>query len=294
MAFLIPVSCMGTLVVLAGLQRSFIYLPYRGKVPLESSRLPADRIRDILVPGTDGLTLHGWLTTPGGSADSASRFLVILFPGNAGHRGYRAPILAGFNELNCDALTCDYRGYAENAGRPSEEGLARDARAIWDYACGDLKYSADRIVLCGQSLGGGVATRLAWELCREGTPPAGLILRATFTSLTDAAKNLYPWLPVRTFLVDRYPSLDRIGAVTCPLLVMHGERDEVVPFEQGERLFAAAPEKSASGVAKSFLALPHSGHNDILMTAADVVHEAHRQFLQQVRAARSPLPVESP
>jgi pimeloyl-ACP methyl ester carboxylesterase len=272
-------------VMLTSFQRSLIYVPDRGAVTTEGAGIPASRIENIEVLAQDGIALHGWLTHPEPRFSENEKFLVILFPGNAGHRGFRAPLLDDFNSLGCDAMICDYRGYADNEGSPSEPAFARDARSIWDYARQQRNFPAERIILCGESLGGGVATRLAWELCREQTPPAGLILRTTFTSLTDTAQYLYPYLPVRWILVDRYPSIDRIGEITCPILVIHGRRDEIVPFSQGERLFAAAPQRSANGIPRMSLWLPNSGHNDLLSTAAPEIHQAHQSFLKQLRSA---------
>jgi pimeloyl-ACP methyl ester carboxylesterase len=276
----------GALLIFTGLQRSLIYVPYKGPVPLRAAGPIQDRIRELRVPTTDGISLHGWVSKSPQNQSPDEKYLVILFPGNAGHRAFRAPILNDFNDLGCDCLICDYRGYSENAGRPSEEAFAKDAQAIWNYARQELHFPPERIILCGESLGGGVATRLAWELTKAGAPPAGLILRTTFTSLTDTAQRLYPYLPVRLVLVDRYPSITRIPEITCPLLVIHGKRDRIVPFEQGKRLFDAAPEKSDSGIPKTFLALPDSGHNDLLLTADGEIHAAHRQFLEALRRTK--------
>ena len=276
-------SYLGLIVIIAAIQRRLIYHPHKGPVPAHLARMSTERIEEIQVPGGDGLTLHGWLTRPAESSRRPDRELVIIFPGNAGHRAFRAPILDGFNQLGCDALICDYRGYAENKGSPSEEGFARDARAIWDFAVNELNVPRERIILLGESIGGGTATRLAWEKSREGTPPAGLILRTTFTSLTDVARRFYPYLPVNWLLVDRYPSIDRIGEITCPILVMHGDLDEIIPYEQGEQLFDAAPAESANGVPKMFLKLPGTGHNDVMLVSDRIVHEAHREFLSRIR-----------
>lgn len=276
---------LGCLVFFPRLQRSLIYVPYRGPVPVSAARLPAERIAEVQVAVTDRITLEGWKTRPAGTPWGAARGLVILFPGNAGHRAFRAPIMQDFNKLGWECLIFDYRGYAGNKGRPSEENLARDARKIWDFARDELGYPASQIVLCGESLGGGVAVRLAWDLAREGVSPAGLILRTTFTSLADTAQYLYPFFPVRWFVVDRYPSLQRIGDITCPILSIHGELDRIVPYDQGRKLFEAAPATSASGIPKMFLRLPETGHNDLMLTAAAELHETHRSFLEQLQPA---------
>ena len=274
--------------MLAYFQRSLIYLPTRGSVDVAEAGFPDGQLRPIQRTADDGLTLHGWLVL----ADEAEfdqpllpedgRPVILYLPGNGGHRGYRAKELRQFTGLGCHVVYFDYRGYAENAGRPTEEDLVRDARGGWRFATDELGVDPARIVIWGESLGGGVATRLTADLCAEGTPPLGLMLRGTFTSLVDAAAYHYPWLPVRWVLVDRFPSIERIGGVTCPLLMIHGRLDTIVPFEQGQALFAAAPEQSTSGVPKTFIELPHAGHNDIMYVAADEVRDAVRAFLAKL------------
>jgi hypothetical protein len=278
--------------MLAYFQRSLIYLPTRGTVEVAEAGFSDGQLLPVRRETDDGLTLHGWwILADGVTSDAASaplppgdeRPLILYFPGNGGHRGYRAREIHQFSDLGCHVLYFDYRGYAENGGKPNEADLARDAQGAWQFATRELGVPSDRIVIWGESLGGGVATRLTAELCASGTPPAGLMLRGTFTSLVDAAAHHYPWLPVRWVMVDRFPSIERIGNVTCPLLIIHGRRDTIVPFEQGERLFAAAPAESGSGVPKTFVELPQAGHNDIMYVAADEVRGAVHEFLAQLK-----------
>lgn len=185
--------------------------------------------------------------------------------------------------LGADVLIFDYRGYAENAGSPTETGLALDAQAAWNYATQQLHVPPERIVIFGESLGGGVAVSLAAEKCAAGSPPGGLILRSTFSSMTDTAAHHYPWLPIRLALLDIYDSLSRIDKVTCPLLMMHGDNDFVVPAVLGKRLFDAVPRESASGVAKRFVVLPGAGHNDVLDVSQVEMRAAIGDFLRELR-----------
>ncbi len=279
--------------MLAALQRSLIYQPRREQVGVPGE-FAAGCLHQIQVAAEDGTPLHGWVALAEGSSAQDSdelrhsltsdRPLVLYFCGNAGHRGYRANKIAMFNRLGCDVMIVDYRGYAENTGSPSERAFTQDAQAVWNHATQLLGVPSHRIVLCGESLGGGVATRLAADLCEQGTEPGGLMLRATFSSLVDAAAWHYPWLPVRWVLVDRYPSIDRITEVTCPLLQIHGRQDHIVPFEQGEHLFDAAPERSSKGVPKTFVELPHADHNNIMAVAGDQVEAVTARYLQSVRS----------
>ena len=152
-----------------------------------------------------------------------------------------------------DVLAFDYRGYGQSTGRPSEEGTYRDARA----ARGAMPESSERVIYLGESLGGAVALALAVE-----TPPAGLVLMSTFTSIRDMGRRHYPVLP-RSFVPDAYPSLDRVRALRAPLLVVHGDRDELVPLFHAEELYAAAPEP------KRLQVLRGVGHNDLVTEAGE-------------------------
>lgn len=187
-----------------------------------------------------------------------------------------------------DVLCCDYRGYGENPGRPSEEGLAADARAVWNFATQARNILASRIVLFGESLGGAVAIRLAAELSAAGSPPAGLVVRSTFSSLGDIAARLFPWSPARWLLLDRFPSDERIRKVTCPILTLHGLRDTIVPHEMGHKLFAAAPGQSSNGIPKQMVDLPTADHNDVLMTEGRLFRESLRAFLGQLAPLANP------
>ena len=270
----------------AFLQRTLIYVPDRTPALAAEAGFPNSQLREITRVADDGLTLRGWFIAAEG-CDAAVPLpandphpVVLYFPGNGGHRGYRLKEIRQLTSLGCHVLYFDYRGYADNPGNPTEADLARDARGVWQFATEELRAQSDRIVVWGESLGGGVATGLAHELCCNDQSPGGLILRCTFTSLTDAGVHHYPWLPVRWVLVDRYPSIERIRDITCPILVIHGRQDRIVPFEHGEQLFAAAPATSRNGQPKRLLDLPDAGHNDMMYVAADEIRAAVEEFIE--------------
>lgn len=227
-------------------QRRMIYLPFGNVPPAASSGLPG--AEDVTFTTDDGLTLHGWFVP---AASTPARFTMIVFNGNAGHRGMRASLAAAFAEHGVATLLFDYRGYGDNAGSPSEDGLARDARAAWVYLTTRTDVDTGRVVFFGESLGAAVAVRLATE-----TRPLALALRSPFTSLTDIGRHHYPFLPVRWMLRDRYPSLERAGGVSCPTLVIAGDRDSIIPIEQSRRLYAAI------GTEKRLVVIPGADHND--------------------------------
>ena len=258
------------------------------EVPAE--RKKSLRTHAVVVPSpgaNEAEALNGWIAfrEPARSVSegvSAGRPLVVYFGGNGLHRGRRLRTADLFNAIGADVLMVDYRGYGDNAGEPSEDALIADAKAVWRYVREDLGVPADRAVVCGESLGGGVAVQLAADASRRGEPPAGLVLRATFASLVQTAAYHYPFLPVRLLLADRFESFRAIADVTCPILQFHGRGDYVVPYPHGRELFAAAPERSASGVAKRFVTLEKAGHNNILWVDAEVYQDANAAFLREI------------
>jgi len=279
-------------VMLALLQRALIYLPSRAsRIDPRDAGLPPGRIHTITLRTDDDLELRGWHLLPNGqsAADrtqcdeqlALGRPVVLYFSGNAGHRAWRIEEFELLTRLGCDVFVFDYRGYGDNAGSPSEQRLAADAAAVWRYATEARRIEPRRLILFGESLGGGVGVRLAADQSVSGTPPGGLVLRATFSSLPDVAAYHYPWLPVRWLMIDRYPSVDRIGRVSCPILHLHGRRDTIIPIQLGRRLFDAAPPQSASGIPKQFVELPTAGHNDILGVAEAELRAALGEFLKQ-------------
>ena len=230
-------------------QRALIYFPTSDLPSPAAAGLPAARV--VTFETADGLTLEAWFLERIPGLLSTLGYTVIVFNGNAGHRGHRAGLGAQLAGRGLNVLLVDYRGYGGNPGLPSEEGLARDARAALAYLGRRADVDPARIVFFGESLGAAVALRLALEY-----PPAALILRSPFTSLVDIGRHHYPLLPVRWLLKDRYLSLERIARVRSPLLVVAGEEDEIVPIADSAALFDAAPHP------KRFVTIPGVGHND--------------------------------
>lgn len=270
--------------MLVFLQRKLIYRPIRGPITAEMAGAAGSRLREIELLTDDGLALQGWHVQAADVAASSSnmRPLVLYFQGNSAHRGRRGPLLTLFSDLGCDVLIVDYRGYGQNPGSPTENALMSDARTLWKHATQELGTPPERIILFGESLGGAVATGLTSQLCREGTPPRGLIVQSSFSCLADAGSWHYPWLPVRWILQDKYPSVDCMAHVTCPVMLYHGDRDEIVPYAMGRKLYEAAPHKSDSGVAKRFVTITDAGHNDIMHVAPEQVREAVTAFLKSL------------
>lgn len=227
-------------------QRRLIYFP-DGRVPDVSIMGPG--WEDVGFATSDGLTLRAWYRAP-----EPRQATVVVFSGNAGNRADRASLGSGLADTGLGVLLTDYRGYGRNPGHPTENGLARDARAALLFV--KQQTPETPLVYFGESLGAAVAIELA------GTdPPAALILRSPFTSLTDIGRVHYPWLPVGAMLKDRYPSDQRIGSVRVPTLVVAGDSDSIVPVGQSREVFAAAPGP------KQLLVIPGADHNDLNLVA---------------------------
>ncbi len=286
---------LGLVLLLSFIQRRLMYVPTpAASLPVSLAGGGLGAGEDISYRTDDSLELHGWHLLPAGlrmtgradfdrSLTDSSQFVILFFPGNGGNRRHRDLDFQMLTRLRAHVFAFDYRGYGENPGQPSEAKFAADAQAAWKYVTETRQVPAERVILYGESLGGGVATRLAAELCLKKTPPAGLILCNSFSSMVDAASHHYPWLPVRAILKDRYPSDQRIKDVTVPLLMLHGQRDSIVPYALGRRLFDAAPDKSLSGIPKTFVDLPKADHNDILMTEPKRYEEGLIDYLKSLR-----------
>ena len=287
--------CLALVIMFASFQRSLIYFPRRvDRIDPVESGLPVGQVHSVTLRTGDGLALHGWHILPDGQRATdpsecddrlqSSDFVALYFSGNGGNRTYRGTEVRLLTGVGAHVFLFDYRGYGENTGSPSEEGLAEDARSVWRYVTAERSVDSRRILLYGESIGGAVAVRLAAEKCQAGSPPAGLILRSTFSSLPDVGAYHYPWLPVRWLLTDRYESVERITDVTCPILQIHGRPDTIVPIRFARRLFETAPAVSAGGLPKRFVELRDANHNDVVDVAGPEVQQAIRDFLQAISA----------
>lgn len=263
----IVIPYVAILVVMTFIQRQLIYRPTTTQRLIAKSVAGAQvNADDVDIKDGNGLTLNGWHFHARTDKGSQPKFLVIYFPGNAGCRADRVADCRDFTDMGCDVVLFDYRGYGDNAGSPTEDLLAADARRVWQFATDQLHYSPDKIVIFGESLGGAVATRLAVEHSKVGPPPAALILNSAFASLGETVAWHYPAFPFQYLLLDQYPSVDRIPELACPLLHFHGTDDDIVAYAHGQRLFAAAPAKSAGGIEKRFITIPGGQHNFISMS----------------------------
>ena len=224
--------------------------------------------RDLRLQADDGTELHAWFVPHKGS----DRALLFLH-GNAGNISHRGESLRIFHRLGLSVLIIDYRGYGRSAGSPSEAGLYRDARAGWDWLTTAGGFDPGEVVVFGRSLGGVVAAQLASQVS-----PGGLILESTFSSAEDAARLLFPLLSRVVWLRYELDAAAYIRRVRAPILILHSPDDEIIPYDLGRRLFAAAPEP------KRFVDLA-GGHNGGFLRAEPGYSAALGDFLADLPGA---------
>jgi fermentation-respiration switch protein FrsA (DUF1100 family) len=225
---------------------------------------------DIYFATADGVKLNGWLALkPGAQAT------LLWFHGNGGNIGHRAHVVKPLRDkLNVNVFMIDYRGYGRSEGAVSEQGTYEDAEAAFKYLTGRSDIDPKQIVLFGQSLGAAVAADLAGKRkCRA------VILEAPFASIPDMAKAIYPWLPVGPLIKTRYDVIEKVKKIGAPLLVVHGDRDDIVPFEQGRRVFDAATGP------KEFHALRGAHHNDTFEVGGEAYFTLMRGFINRANPA---------
>lgn len=204
----------------------------------------AQGMEDVELVTSDGLHLNAWYQkAPPGKPT------ILYLHGNAGHIGFRMPLVSGFLNAGYGVLLLEYRGYGGNPGSPSELGLYHDGEAAMAFLL-NKGVPSEAVVLYGESLGSGVATKLA-----EQTRVCAVILQSPYTSITQVARFHYPWILLPPW--DKFDSLSRIDRINAPLLILHGRLDRLVPFEQAQVLYKKAKEP------KKLIEFADKDHNNL-------------------------------
>jgi len=248
--------------VLFLMQARFVYVPTR-----EIETNPGDiglSYENIDFAAADKTPLHGWFIPA-----ENERGVILFCHGNAGNISHRLETIRLFHEIGLSVFIFDYRGYGRSGGKTTENGTYDDARAAWNWLTGTKNYSENKIVVFGRSLGGAVA---GW-LAREENPRA-LILESAFTSVGDMGAQLYPYMPVKLLIRFHYRTIDYVGRAECPVMILHSPDDELVSYEQGRRLYEAAPEP------KRFFEIS-GGHNGGFMDDPEKYKEGLDIFLAE-------------
>ena len=178
--------------------------------------------------------------------------VIIYFHGNAGDLSRWGTITEYFVDKHYDVLVMDYRGYGKSTGPLTEQALYKDAQFCYDHI--KSHYSEDKIIVYGRSLGTGIATNLA-----SNNTPKQLILESPFYNILDVARHRFPIFPIRHLIRYKLPSNEFISQVSCPIAIVHGTHDNVVPFSSGLKLFNVAPPQLTS-----FTKIKFGNHNDLI------------------------------
>lgn len=243
-------------------QRKLMYHPEPQRT--EPSEVGLTQVSERVLEAPDGEKVIAWY----GKARPGQPTL-LYFHGNAGSLASRSERIAKYLARGRGMFMMTYRGFAGSSGAPSEAANVADAKRAYDAL---LKEGVrpDDIIIYGESIGSGVAVQVAAE-----KKAAGLILDAPYTAMVELASGQYPWLPVRLLLKDRYESRSYIASITCPLLIIHGEKDEVIPVAMGREMFALAAEP------KDIVTFPEAGHADHYMFGS---YDAINAWIDKVRA----------
>jgi fermentation-respiration switch protein FrsA (DUF1100 family) len=243
-------------------QRDLMYPRNPVRVEIASAILPG--VEEATLTTADGERLVAWIVPP-----REGKPVLLFFHGNAGNfgRGIRQTRFRALTEDGTGLFAVNYRGYGGSTGTPSEEGLLLDARAA-----AAARFGAGRLIGYGESLGTGVVLKLAAE-----QPLPAVILEAPYLSTAAVAQLVYPYVPIALLMKDQFRSDQVIGKVRAPLLVLHGERDSVIPFSQGQALYELA------NPPKRFIRFPEGNHENL--PAYGSVPEI-RRFLADVAAGR--------
>jgi len=209
-------------------QPSMVFFPTRELV--SSPKEVGLAYEDVYLDSSNGRRIHGWFV-PGSKAGKA----LLFFHGNGGNISYRNDSLLIFNRLGLSVLVIDYQGYGNSGGSPGEEAMYADGRVAFRYLLDTRGYKAKNIVVFGRSLGGAVAARIGAE-----TQPRAVILESTFSSTSDMAARLFPRLSKLIVMRYRFNTEQQVKKIHRPLLVLHSRSDEIIPFELGEKVYAAA------------------------------------------------------
>jgi fermentation-respiration switch protein FrsA (DUF1100 family) len=242
---------------------SFAFFPTAGE-----SATPAEiglAFESSTIVTSDGERLRAW-TLP----HAVPRAAVVYFHGNGGNLSVWLPILAGVHKHGFTVHAIDYRGYGASTGRPTERGLYRDVDATLDWVSARLDRGVS-LVYWGRSLG---TTMAAYATSRR--RPAGLILEAGFPDARSLLRASPPLAVLGLFSSYRFPTATYAQRAQCPVLVLHGDDDRVIPYALGRELYDQLPEP------KSFVRVPGGDHNDVAPADAETYWIAVRTFIDQL------------
>ena len=208
-------------------QRNLLYHPSENNYQNDEVKF---NYEEVYIEVDNDIKLKSWFI----NKDLKKFKTLLIYHGNAGDLSNRIYKLNELNKLKINILLISWRGFSGNKGSPTEKNLYKDAEAAIKWL-NKKDVNNNQIILYGESLGTGVAVEMA-----KINDYNGIILESPFTSIENSAKIYYPYLPVKYLLKDRYDTISKINMVKSPIMIMHGEKDDVVPFSMGKILFEKA------------------------------------------------------
>ncbi len=261
----------GSIVLLRSIENYLVFFPSRSYSEDPLPQLAGASLEQVWLNSADGCRINAWWIRPLDPPDGAVQTF-LFFHGNAGNLSDRLLHFQTFVNLGWRIFAIDYRGYGLSEGRPSERGVYSDALGAYEYLVRNLMVDPKTIFFYGESLGTAVAIYLARE-----HRPTGLILEAPLTSFRDVGRFHYPLVPqfVYRLMRNQWNSIDRITSVHCPLFIIHGSQDEIIPTQQGQRLFDAA------ALPKEIHIIPGAGHSDCLLIGGIDLLKSLQEFVSR-------------
>ena len=221
------------LFILYNFQRSLLYHPTENNYQGDKLTVEIEKVKILT---EDNIELLAWYH----KKKSGDYKTILYFHGNAGALENRIHKINKFKDINVNFLLLAWRGFSGNQGKPTEQGLYKDAKGAIKWL-NEKGIENKNIIIYGESLGTGIATEVA-----QNKKFAGIILESPFTSMVDAGSSKYPIFPIKLLLKDKYESNKKIKNIKSPILVMHGEEDKIVPFYMGKKIFELANEPKYS------------------------------------------------
>jgi len=278
--FLLPVirilvfAYIGLAIALYLGQSNLVFMP--SKDVIETPEMMGIKFENLQITTRDNVNLDAWFV-PAKDNDLVGKGVILFCHGNGGNISHRISYLPIFRELGLATFLFDYRGYGKSGGTPSEEGTYADVEAAWQYLTQEKQISPQKIIIYGESLGGAIASYLAQKISQPNgkNNAGGLVLASTFTSISDRAAELYPFMPIRFLSRFSYNSIDRLPSIKIPVLVIHSIDDQIIPFHHGDRNFQVANQP------KKLVEL-RGDHNGGFLDSLETYRNGLNEFIQSI------------
>ena len=278
--FLLPVirilafAYIGLAIALYLGQSNLVFMP--SKDVIETPEILSIKFENIQITTRDNVNLDSWFV-PAKDNDLVGKGVILFCHGNGGNISNRISYLPIFRELGLATFLFDYRGYGKSGGTPTEEGTYADVEVAWQYLTQERQIPPQKIIIYGESLGGAIASYLAQKISQPNgnNNAGGLVLASTFTSISDRAAELYPFMPIRFLSRFSYNSIERLPSIKIPVLVIHSIDDEIIPFHHGDRNFQVANQP------KKLVKL-RGDHNGGFLDSLETYRNGLNEFIQSI------------